>query len=298
MHLRKLVSAALIAAAFVTTSALAQESATLKKVKETGTLTLGHREASIPFSYYNDQQQVIGYSQELMMKVVEGVKENLKLAKLDTKLMPVTSANRITLIQNGTIDIECGSTTNNLERQKQVGFSTTIFIVGTRLLTKKDSGIKDFPDLAGKNVVSTAGTTSERLLRKMNEEKKMGMNIISAKDHGEAFLTLETGRAVAFMMDDALLFGEIAKAKKPGDWTVVGTPQSEEAYGCMVRKDDPGFKKVVDAALTKAMTSGEAEKIYTKWFLNPVPPKGLNLNMPLSNDMKALYKSPNDKAFE
>lgn len=298
MHLRKLVSAALIAAAFVTASALAQESATLKKVKETGTLTLGHREASIPFSYYNDQQQVIGYSQELMMKVVEGVKENLKLAKLDTKLMPVTSANRITLIQNGTIDIECGSTTNNLERQKQVGFSTTIFIVGTRLLTKKDSGIKDFPDLAGKNVVSTAGTTSERLLRKMNEEKKMGMNIISAKDHGEAFLTLETGRAVAFMMDDALLFGEIAKAKKPGDWTVVGTPQSEEAYGCMVRKDDPGFKKVVDAALTKAMTSGEAEKIYTKWFLNPVPPKGLNLNMPLSNDMKALYKSPNDKAFE
>jgi len=298
MHLSKLVSAALIAAAFAAAPALAQESATLKKAKDTGTLTLGHREASIPFSYYNDQQQVIGYSQELMMKVVEGVKENLKLAKLDTKMMPVTSANRITLIQNGTIDIECGSTTNNLERQKQVGFSTTIFIVGTRLLTKKDSGVKDFPDLAGKNVVSTAGTTSERLLRKMNEDKQMKMNIISAKDHGEAFLTLETGRAVAFMMDDALLFGEIAKAKKPAEWVVVGTPQSEEAYGCMVRKDDPGFKKVVDAALTKAMTSGEAEKIYTKWFLNPVPPKGLNLNMPLSNDMKALYKAPNDKAYE
>jgi glutamate/aspartate transport system substrate-binding protein len=298
MHLSKLVSAALIATAFAAAPALAQESPTLKKAKDTGTLTLGHRESSIPFSYYNDQQQVIGYSQELMMKAVEGVKENLKLAKLDTKLMPVTSANRITLIQNGTIDIECGSTTNNLERQKQVGFSTTIFIVGTRLLTKKDSGVKDFPDLAGKNVVSTAGTTSERLLRKMNEDKQMKMNIISAKDHGEAFLTLETGRAVAFMMDDALLFGEIAKAKKPADWAVVGTPQSEEAYGCMVRKDDPGFKKVVDAALTKAMTSGEAEKIYTKWFLNPVPPKGLNLNMPLSNDMKALYKAPNDKAFE
>ena len=298
MHISKLVSAALIATAFAAAPALAQESATLKKAKDTGTLTLGHREASIPFSYYNDQQQVIGYSQELMMKVVEGVKENLKLAKLDTKMMPVTSANRITLIQNGTIDIECGSTTNNLERQKQVGFSTTIFIVGTRLLTKKDSGVKDFPDLAGKNVVSTAGTTSERLLRKMNEDKQMKMNIISAKDHGEAFLTLETGRAVAFMMDDALLFGEIAKAKKPAEWVVVGTPQSEEAYGCMVRKDDPGFKKVVDAALTKAMTSGEAEKIYTKWFLNPVPPKGLNLNMPLSNDMKALYKAPNDKAYE
>jgi glutamate/aspartate transport system substrate-binding protein len=288
----------LIATAFAATPALAQESATLKKAKDTGTLTLGHRESSIPFSYYNDQQQVIGYSQELMMKAVEGVKENLKLAKLDTKLMPVTSANRITLVQNGTIDIECGSTTNNLERQKQVGFSTTIFVIGTKLLTKKDSGVKDFPDLAGKNVVTTAGTTSERLLRKMNEDKQMKMNIISAKDHGESFLTLETGRAVAFMMDDALLYGEIAKAKKPGDWIVTGTAQSKEAYGCMVRKDDPEFKKVVDAALTKAMTSGDAEKIYAKWFMNPIPPKGLNLSMPLSDEMMALYKAPNDKAFD
>ena len=291
-----------IAAALLGTCAtqtvFAQESATLKKVKDTGSITLGHRESSIPFSYYDDKQQVIGYSQELMLKAVEGIKDNLKLGKLDVKLMPVTSANRITLVQNGTIDIECGSTTNNLERQKQVGFSTTIFIIGTRLMTKKDSGIKDFPDLAGKNVVTTAGTTSERLLRKMNEEKKMGMNIISAKDHGEAFLTLETGRAVAFMMDDALLFGEMAKAKRPGDWVVVGTPQSKEAYGCMLRKDDPEFKKVVDAALTKAMTSGDAEKIYAKWFMAPIPPKGLNLNMPLSDDMKALYKAPNDKAYE
>ena len=278
--------------------AQAQESLTLKKLKDTGSITLGHRESSIPFSYYNDQQQVIGYSQELMLKAVDGVKEQLKLAKLDTKLMPVTSANRITLVQNGTIDIECGSTTNNLERQKQVGFSTTIFVIGTKLMTRKDSGIKDFPDLAGKNVVTTAGTTSERLLRKMNEEKQMKMNIISAKDHGEAFLTLETGRAVAFMMDDALLYGEMAKAKKPGDWIVTGTAQSKEAYGCMVRKDDPEFKKVIDAALTRAMTSGEAEKIYAKWFMNPIPPKGLNLSMPLSDEMKALYKAPNDKAFE
>jgi len=276
----------------------AQESPTLKKIKDTGAITLGHRESSIPFSYYDDKQQVIGYSQEMMMKAVEGIKDSLKLAKIDTKMMPVTSANRITLVQNGTVDIECGSTTNNLERQKQVGFSTSIFVIGTRLMTKKESGIKDFPDLAGKNVVTTAGTTSERLLRKMNEEKKMGMNIISAKDHGEAFLTLETGRAVAFMMDDALLYGEMAKAKRPGDWVVVGTAQSKEAYGCMLRKDDPQFKKVVDAALTKAMTSGEAEKIYAKWFLAPIPPKGLNLNMPLSDDMKALFKAPNDKAFE
>jgi len=278
--------------------AQAQESLTLKKIKETGTITLGHRESSIPFSYYDDKQQVIGYSHELMLKAVDGIKNELKLAKIDTKLMPVTSANRITLVQNGTIDIECGSTTNNLERQKQVGFSTTIFVIGTKLMTKKNSGIKDFPDLAGKNVVTTAGTTSERLIRKMNEEKKLGMNVISAKDHGEAFLTLETGRAVAFMMDDALLFGEMAKAKKAADWVVVGTAQSKEAYGCMLRKDDPAFKKVVDAALTKAMTSGEAEKIYAKWFMNPIPPKGLNLNMPLSDEVKALYKAPNDQAFD
>ena len=276
----------------------ADESPTLKKIKEGGSITLGHRESSIPFSYYDDKQQVIGYSHEMMLKAVDAIKAELKLAKLDTKLMPVTSANRITLIQNGTVDIECGSTTNNLERQKQVGFSSTIFVIGTRLMTKKTSGINDFADLAGKNVVTTAGTTSERLIRRMNEDKKMGMNVISAKDHGEAFLTLETGRAVAFMMDDALLYGEMAKARKPADWTVVGTAQSKEAYGCMLRKDDPGFKKVVDAALTKAMTSGDAEKIYAKWFMNPIPPKGLNLNMPLSDDMKALYKAPNDKAYE
>ena len=162
-------------------------------------------------------------------------------------------------------------------------------------MTKKDSGIKDFADLAGKNVVTTAGTTSERLLRKMNEDKQMKMNIISAKDHGESFLTLETGRAVAFMMDDALLYGEMAKARKPGDWIVTGTPQSKEAYGCMVRKDDPGFKKVVDTALTKALTSGEAEKIYAKWFMNPIPPKGINLQMPMSEKLKAAIANPNDK---
>ena len=286
-----------IAAAF-STGVQAQESLTLKKIKDSGSITLGHRESSIPFSYYDDKQQVIGYSHELMLKVVDSIKAELKLAKLDTKLMPVTSANRITLVQNGTVDIECGSTTNNTERQKQVAFSTSIFVIGTKLMAKKDAGIKDYADLAGKNVVTTAGTTSERLIRKMNEEKAMKMNIISAKDHGESFLTLETGRAVAFMMDDALLYGEMAKAKKPGDWTVVGTAQSKEAYGCMLRKDDPGFKKVVDAALTKAMTSGDAEKIYNKWFMNPIPPKGLNLSMPLSDDMKALLKAPNDKAFE
>ena len=295
----KLAAICLIAAGALTTQpAFAQESPTLAKIKSSGTIALGHRESSIPFSYYDDKQQVVGYSQELMLKVVDAVKAELKLPALALKLTPVTSQNRIPLIQNGTIDIECGSTTNNTERARQVAFSNTIFIIGTRLMTKKESGIKDFPDLAGKNVVTTAGTTSERLIRKMNEEKKLGMNIISAKDHGESFLTLETGRAVAFMMDDALLYGELAKARRPADWAIVGTPQSYEAYGCMMRKDDPGFKKVVDAALAKAMTSGEAEAIYKKWFTQPIPPKGLNLNFPPSDAMLKLFKAPNDKAFD
>jgi glutamate/aspartate transport system substrate-binding protein len=293
-----LLTAAVFGLAAIAAPAFAQDTGTLKKIKDTGAITLGHRESSIPFSYYNDKQEVVGYSQELMLKVVDAIKAQLKLDKLDVKLMPVTSANRITLLQNGTIDIECGSTTNNTERQKQAAFSTTIFVIGTRLLTRKDSGVKDFPDLAGKNVVTTAGTTSERLIRKMNEEKKLGMNVISAKDHGESFLTLETGRAVAFMMDDALLYGEMAKAKKPGEWTVTGTAQSKEAYGCMLRKEDPDFKTLVDGTLAKLETSGAAAGIYEKWFMNPIPPKGLNLAMPLSEEMKALYAAPNDKAFD
>jgi glutamate/aspartate transport system substrate-binding protein len=288
-----------LALVLISTPLFAQQfTGTLKKIKDANTIVLGHRESSIPFSYYDDKQQIVGYSHELMMKVVDAIKQELKTPNLKVALNPVTSQNRIPLVQNGTVDLECGSTTNNTERQKQVAFSNSIFVVGTRLLTKKDSGIKDFPDLAGKNVVTTAGTTSERMIRKMNDEKKMNMNIISAKDHGESFLTLETGRAVAFMMDDALLYGELAKARNPKDWVVTGTPQSFEAYGCMMRKDDPQFKKLVDDTLANVMQSGEAEKIYNKWFQSPIPPKGLNLNFPLSKEVAALYKNPNDKAFE
>lgn len=293
-------SALVLASFLVALPALAAEelTGTLKKIKETGSITLGHRESSIPFSYYDDKQQVVGYSHELMMKVVDAIKKELNMPNLQVRLNSVTSQNRIPLVQNGTVDLECGSTTHNTERAKQVAFSNTIFIIGTRLQTKKDSGIKDFSDLAGKTVVTTAGTTSERLIRKLNEEKKMNMNIISAKDHGESFLTLETGRAVAFMMDDALLYGEMAKARKPGDWIVTGTPQSFEAYGCMMRKDDPQFKKVVDDTLAQVMKSSEAKKIYEKWFMSPIPPKGLNLNFPMSKEMTELYKNPNDKPFE
>lgn len=299
MRPSRIATAALVAVALFNLPAGAEElTGTLKKVKDTGSITLGHRDSSIPFSYLDDKQQVIGYSQDLAIKVVEALKKQLNTPNLQVKLNPVTSQTRIPLVQNGTVDLECGSTTNNLERQKQVAFSYSIFIIGTRLLTKKTSGVKDFPDLASKTVVTTAGTTSERLIRKMNEDKKMNMNIISAKDHAESFLILQSGRAVAFMMDDALLYGERAKSKNPEELVIVGTPQSFEAYGCMMRRDDPQFKKAVDDALAAVMKSGEVEKIYAKWFLGPIPPRGVNLDFPLSPELAALFKNPSDKAFE
>jgi glutamate/aspartate transport system substrate-binding protein len=292
------VVAALACAVALGPARAQQPGGTLKRIAETKTISLGHRESSIPFSYYDDKQQVVGYSHDLMMKAVAAIQKQLGLPQLSVKLTPVTSQNRIPLVLNGTIDLECGSTTNNLERQKQVAFSNTLFVVGTRLLTRKDSGVKDFPDLAGKNVVTTAGTTSERLLRAMNEEKRMRMNVISARDHGEAFLMLESGRAVAFMMDDALLAGEMAKARRRADWHIVGTPQSKEAYGCMMRKDDPELKKVVDGAIAEAMRSGEALRLFQRWFQSPIPPKGLNLDLPLGDDMKELFRNPNDRALQ
>lgn len=298
--MRKLVLSVLVTGAALASAAVSAEelTGTLKKINDSGVIVVGHRESSVPFSYYDNQQKVVGYSQDYSNHIVDAVKKTLNKPDLQVKLIPVTSQNRIPLLQNGTFDFECGSTTNNLARQQQAAFSNTIFVVGTRLLTGKDSGIKDFADLAGKNVVVTSGTTSEMLLNKLNDEKQMKMRIISAKDHGDAFRTLESGRAVAFMMDDALLAGERAKAKKPDNWVIVGTPQSEEAYGCMLRKDDPQFKALIDKTVSGAQTSGEAEKSYTRWFKQPIPPKNLNLNFELSDEMKGLFKAPNDKAFE
>ena len=298
--MRKLVLSVLVTGAALASAAVSAEelAGTLKKINDSGVIVVGHRESSVPFSYYDNQQNVVGYSQDYSNHMVDAVKKTLNKPDLQVKLIPVTSQNRIPLLQNGTFDFECGSTTNNLARQQQAAFSNTIFVVGTRLLTGKDSGIKDFADLAGKNVVVTSGTTSEMLLNKLNDEKQMKMRIISAKDHGDAFRTLESGRAVAFMMDDALLAGERAKAKKPDNWVIVGTPQSEEAYGCMLRKDDPQFKALIDKTVSDAQTSGEAEKSYTRWFKQPIPPKNLNLNFELSDEMKGLFKAPNDKAFE
>jgi len=298
MQMRKLALSVLLAGLAASSVAHAEDlNGTLKKIKDNGVIVVGHRESSVPFSYYDNNQKVVGYSQDYSNAIVEAVKKKLNLPNLQVKLMPITSQNRIPLLQNGTYDFECGSTTNNAERQQQAAFSDTIFIIGTRLLVKTGSEIKDFDDLKGKTVVVTSGTTSEILLNKLNEEKKLGLRIISAKDHGDSFRTLETGRAVAFMMDDALLAGERAKAKKPDDWVIVGTPQSKEAYGCMLRKDDAGFKTLVDDTIAQTQTSGEAAKWFDKWFKQPIPPKNLNMNFELSDDMQALFKAPNDKAL-
>ncbi|AJI82126.1 amino acid ABC transporter substrate-binding protein [Yersinia enterocolitica] len=303
MHMRKL-ALALLLAGMASGVAHAEDAAkpdasvdTLKKIKDNGVIVVGHRESSVPFSYYDNQQKVVGYSQDYSNLIVDAIKKKLNAPDLQVKLIPITSQNRIPLLQNGTFDFECGSTTNNLERQQQAAFSNTIFVVGTRLLTKKGSEVKDFKDLAGKPVVVTSGTTSEVLLNKLNEKDKMNMRIISAKDHGDSFRTLESGRAVAFMMDDALLAGERAKAKKPDQWDIVGTPQSQEAYGCMLRKNDPAFKTLLDETIATAQTSGVAEKSFDRWFKNPIPPKNLNLNFSLSDEMKVLFKAPNDKAL-
>lgn len=297
---RQLLGAA-IAAAVIASPAMAEElTGTLKKIKDSGTITLGHRDSSIPFSYLAGKPEPVGYSHDIQLAVVDALKKQLG-TDIKVKYNLVTSQTRIPLVQNGTVDLECGSTTNNVERQQQVGFSVGIFEVGTRLLTKVKDGqpsYKDFPDLAGKNVVTTAGTTSERILKAMNADKQMKMNVISAKDHGEAFNMLESGRAVAFMMDDALLAGEMAKARKPSDWVITGTPQSYEIYGCMVRKEDAAFKKAVDEAIVAYFKSGEVNKSYDKWFMQPIPPKGLNLQFQMSDELKKLIAEPTDKAAD
>ncbi|MDR1520089.1 MAG: glutamate/aspartate ABC transporter substrate-binding protein [Planctomycetota bacterium] len=271
---------------------------TLARIKETGQVIVGHRESSVPFSYYDNNQNVIGYSQDYSNLIVEALKKELGLPNLKVKLIPITSQNRIPLLQNGTYDFECGSTTNNLERQKQVAFSNTLFIIGTRLLVHKDSGIKDFPDLKGKTLAVTSGTTSERLAFQMKDEKKLDVNIISLTDHVDSFRAVESGRADAFFIDDALLAGERAKSRNPGDWIIVGTPQSFEAYGCMLRKGDPKFKAFVDKVIADAQTSGKALESFKKWFQNPIPPRGMNMNFEVPDALEKLFANPNDKAFQ
>lgn len=296
-HLKKLILA--ISIALTAGSSYGQElTGTLKKIKESGTITLGARESSAPFSYSLGNDKFVGFSVDLMMKVVDRLKIELKMPDLKFTIIPFTAQNRIPLIQNGTLDFECSSTTNTTERQQQVAFSTSFFVIGTRLLTAKDSDIKDFSDLKGKNLSTTAGTTSERLINKYNEDKAMGMNVMTARENTQSFLAVDSGRAIAFMMDDAILYGERAKSKNPEKWVVVGAPLSREAYGCMMRKDDAPFKKLVDETLTAMMKSGEINQVYKKWFESPIPPRDTSLAFPQSDDLKALYANPNDQAIQ
>jgi len=282
---------AALAARAVAAPAAAQDG-TLKKIKDNGSITIGHRDASLPFSYYDDQQRPVGYSVEICARVVDALKAELKMPKLDVKYQLVTSANRIPLMANGTIDLECGSTTNNLERQKQVWFAVTTFVTANRLVAKKASKIRKLDDMKGKTIVSTAGTTNIKQITELNAARNLGMNIVSANGHSESFLMVESGRAVAFAMDDILLAGLVASSKNPADYAIAPEALSIEPYGMMVRKDDTAFKKSVDGAIAALFKSGAINKIYARWFQSPVPPRGVNLNVPMSAQLKKVIANP------
>jgi glutamate/aspartate transport system substrate-binding protein len=268
---------------------------TLKKVKETGVITLGYRDSSIPFSYLDDNQKPIGFAIDICSRIVDAVKNELKLDKLAVEFNSVTSSTRIPLLANGTIDLECGSTTNNAERQKQVWFTNTHFLTATRFVSKKSSNINSIDDLKGKAVVSSAGTTNIKQLTEANAARNLSINIIPAKEHAESFLMVETDRAAAVVLDDVLLASFVAGSKDPGAYVMSKDAFSKpEPYGIMLRKDDPAFKKVVDAATAVLFTSGEGQKLYDKWFVQKIPPKGLNLNTPISPELKAEFAKPSD----
>jgi glutamate/aspartate transport system substrate-binding protein len=268
---------------------------TIDKVKSSGAITVAYRESSIPFSYLNDNGRPTGFGWEICGKIVDKVKQVAGLNVIEVKSQAVTSQNRIPLLQNGTVDVECGSTTNNSERAKQVTFATNYFYTGTRFLVKANSGIKDINSLKGKTVVVTTGTTNYQILRKLNTDSNIGFNLIGAKDHADAFLMVETGKADAFGMDDILLYGLRAASKNPAEFAVVGAPIQVEPYAIMIRKDDPSFKALVDGVLADLMKSGQFDAMYKKWFMSPIPPKDINLNAPMSKDLKDNEKALSDK---
>jgi glutamate/aspartate transport system substrate-binding protein len=282
------------ASALVASFGAAAQEGTLKKIKDSGAITIGHRDASLPFSYYDDKQQPIGYAMDLCLTIVDAVKAELKMPALKVNYQLVTSANRIPLMANGTIDLECGSTTNNLERQKQVWFTMTHFVTANRWVAKKASNVKKLADLKGKTIVSTAGTTNIKQITEINAAQNLGMNIISANGHSEAFQMVETGRAVAFVMDDILLAGLVAQSRAPADYEISADALSVEPYGIMVRKDDKAFKTVVDRAMQNIYKSGQIRAVYEKWFQKPVPPKGVNLALPMSPAFQKVVAKPTD----
>ena len=284
---------ALLAAGFVS----AQETSTLAKIKSSGAITFGYRDASFGFSYLDGSQKPVGYSIEICNRIVEAIKTELKLPAIEIKYQGVTSANRIPLVQNGTVDIECGSTTNLIERQKQVAFSPDIFRYNVRTLVKADSGIRSIADLQGKTVVTTAGTTSFRLLREADKGRNLEVTQLAGKDHTDSFLLVESGRANAFVLDDILLAGQIANARNPKDFAIVGESLRTENQSLMFRKDDPEFKALVDRVVGGMMKSGEMEKLYNRWFMAPIPPKNITINYPLNAETKEAFANPSSKGI-
>ncbi|WP_256077831.1 amino acid ABC transporter substrate-binding protein [Massilia sp. YIM B04103] len=286
---------ALLSIACCAATASAQElTGTLAKIKRTGQITLGVRDGSVPFSYLDDKQQYQGYSVDLCMKIVVHVQKQLGMTDVKVVMNPVTSANRIPLMANGTIDLECGSTTNNAERQKQVAFAPTMFVIANRLLAKKSSNIKSLADMKGKTLVATAGTTTLKQMTILNNEQKLGMNIVVGKDHPESFLMMETGRAAAEANDDILLAAQVASARNPSEFQITAEALSVEPYGIMLRREDVSFKQAVDAALARLYQSDDIQRIYNKWFMSPIPPKGINLNFPMPPQLKAVLAKPTD----
>jgi len=268
---------------------------TLKKIRETGVVTIGYRDSSIPFSYLDDNQKPIGFAIDICLKIVDAVKKELNLDKLAVEFNPVTSSTRIPLLANGTIDMECGSTTNNPDRLKQVAFTNTHFLTATRFVSKKSSKLNSIEDLRGKSVASTSGTTNIRQLTEANAARNLGINIIPAKEHAESFLMVETDRAVAAVLDDILLASFAAGSKDPAAYVISTDAFSKpEPYGIMLRKDDPAFKKVADDATAALYQGPEGQRLYDKWFMQKIPPKGLNLNVPIGAELKKAFAKPSD----
>ncbi|AMM23384.1 transporter substrate-binding domain-containing protein [Variovorax sp. PAMC 28711] len=292
-------TAALLAAIALVplTAAQAQDTSTLARIKATGAITVGYRESSFGFSYLDGSVKPVGYSLDICKRIIEAARDELKLPLIEVKYQAVTSANRIPLVVNGTVDIECGSTTNLVERQKQVAFSPDIFRYNVRMLVKADSGIRSIADLQGKTVVTTTGTTSFRLLRDADKGRNLDVNNLAGKDHTDSFLLVENGRAQAFVLDDILLAGQIANAKNPKDFVITGESLRTENQSLMFRKDDPAFKALVDRVVGGMMKSGEMERLYTRWFMSPIPPKNININYPLNAETKEGFANPSSKGI-
>ena len=292
--MRAVAVAALVCAS---AGAMAQSSPTLDKIKSTGSITLGYREASFGFSYLDANLKPVGYSMDICYKILDAVKAKLQLADLKVNYQAVTSGNRIPLVQNGTVDLECGSTTNLVERQKLVAFSPDIFRYNVRMLVKKDSGIKGIADLQGKAVATTTGTTSFRLLRQADKASNLEITNVPGKDHTDSFLLVQGGKAQAFVLDDILLAGQIANARDPQNYEIVGESLRTENQALMLRNDDPAFKKLVDDTVAGMMKSGEMEKLYNKWFMSPIAPKGININYPLNAETRDAFEHPTSKGI-